>query len=624
MSQPPIPPPPQHKRMARPADADGAGVVARLERSYTGIPISQGVAIGPVFRASEPEVEITRHKILAADTAAEGARLDAAITQSRKQLVKLRDRLAILPEESQQEIAPLIDAYIRMIGPSRLVRGIRWRIEETLLNAESAVVEEAEAIAGAIVAQAEHGMSADDRAGLIRRADEVREIGRRLVRNLTRAPFRSFAGLPAGAVLVSEALRPADAALLDPARLAGVAAEEGGADGHTGVMLRALGVPAVLGAAGLAHAIRPGDLAVVDGTHGKVVLNPTPTTLAAARRAVTAFARERQRYARLRRLPAITQNGAEIELTANLELPLELPQIAQSGAHGIGLLRSEFLFMNRETVPDENTQTETYRAIVEAMEGDPVTIRTLDWGGEKEIEALSAAGIVPDIADANPALGLRGIRLLLRQPELFETQLAAILRAAIVGPVRVLLPMVTNVAEVRAARETYERVARRLRRRGDRLPEKLPPLGIMIETPGAALSADALALEADFFAIGTNDLTAYTLAVDRGEAELAALYDPLHPAVLRLVQFTAEAAVRMHMPVSVCGEMAGNPRLTPLLLGLGLRSFSMNAASVPRVKQVVRAVEIDACTRLARRVMEQSDAATIAELVDGFVARSTE
>ena len=225
--------------------------------------------------------------------------------------------------------------------------------------------------------------------------------------------------------------------------------------------------------------------------------------------------------------------------------------------------------MNRETMPDEDTQTETYRAIVEAMGGDPVTIRVLDWGGEKDIEALSSAGIVPDVADANPALGLRGIRLLLRRPELLETQFAAILRAAAAGPVRVMLPMVTTVAEVRAAREIYERVARRLRRRGERMPEKLPPLGIMIETPGAALSADALALEADFFAIGTNDLTAYTLAVDRGETDVAELYDPLHPAVLRLVQFATEAALRMRMPVSVCGEMAANPRLTPLLLGLG-------------------------------------------------------
>jgi phosphoenolpyruvate-protein phosphotransferase len=370
-----------------------------------------------------------------------------------------------------------------------------------------------------------------------------------------------------------------------------------------------------LGAVGLAHAIQPGDVAVVDGTAGVVVLNPGAATLMAARRAVTAFARERQRYAKLRRLPAVTADGETVELQANLELPIELSLIAQSGAHGIGLLRTEFLFMNRETVPDENTQTETYRTIVEAMGGDPVAIRVLDWGGEKDIEALSAAGIVPDVADANPALGLRGIRLLLRETELFETQLAAVLRAAVAGPVRVMLPMVTTVGEVRAARETYERVARRLRRRGERLPEKLPPLGIMIETPGAALSADALALEADFFAIGTNDLTAYTLAVDRGATDVAELYDPLHPAVLRLIQFATEAALRMRMPVSVCGEMAANPHLTPLLLGLGLR---MNAASVPRVKQMIRAVEIDACARFARRVMEQSDPATIAALVAEF------
>jgi phosphotransferase system enzyme I (PtsI) len=578
------------------------------------------VAIGPVFRASEPTPEITRQKIQAADCAAEGARLDAAIAQSRKQLTKLRGRLAVLPEESQTELAPLIDAYIRMLGSSRLIRGVRRRIDESLQSAEGAVVAEAEGIATAILAQAEPGMPADDRSSLTRRAEEVREIGRRLVRNLTRAPFRSFAGLPEGAVLISESLRPSDAALLDPSRLAGVATEEGGAEGHTSIMLRALGVPAVLGAPGLAHAIKPGDTAVIDGASGTVVLNPRPDTLATARRAVTAFARERQRFARLRRLPAETLDGETVELQANLELPIELPLIAQSGAIGIGLLRTEFLFMNRETVPDENMQTETYRSIVDAMGGDPVVIRVLDWGGEKDIEALSSAGIVPDVADANPALGLRGIRLLLRRTELLEMQLSAILRAANAGPVRVMLPMVTTVAEVRAARELYERVARRLRRRGERVPEKLPPLGIMIETPGAALSADALALESDFFAIGTNDLTAYTLAVDRAETDVAELYDPLHPAVLRLVQFATEAALRMRMPVSVCGEMAGNPRLTPLLLGLGLRSFSMAASSVPRVKQAVRSVEIDACARFARQVMDQSDPVKIAELISGFTA----
>lgn len=608
------PPVPQHKRLARIV----APAVVRPERVFPGIAVSPGVAIGLVFGASEPLPQIARQKIQASDIAAEGARLEAAIAQSRKQLGKLRARLAILPEESQAEIAPLIDAYIRMLGPSRLIRGVRRRIDETLLSAESAVVAEADAIAEAIMAQEEPGMTAEDRAGLERRGEEIREIARRLVRNLTHAPFKSFSALPDGAVLVSESLRPADAALLDPARLAGVAAEEGGADGHTAVMLRALGVPAVLGAAGVAHAIKPGDTAVVDGANGTVVLNPSPERLAAARRAAAAFARERQRYAKLRRLPSETLDGQAVELQANLELPIELSQIAQSGALGIGLLRTEFLFMNRETVPDEATQVETYRMIVEAMNGDPVTIRVLDWGGEKDIEALASAGLVPEITDTNPALGLRGIRMLLRQTELLETQFAAILRAAMAGPVRVLLPMVTTVGEVRAAREIYERIGRRLRRRGERIPDKLPPLGIMIETPGAALSADALALEADFFAIGTNDLTAYTLAVDRGESDVAALYDPLHPAVLRLVQFATEAALRMRMPVSVCGEMAGSPRLTPLLLGLGLRSFSMNAGAVPRVKQRVRSVEIDACARFARRVMEQSDPARIAELVQGF------
>ncbi len=592
----------------------------RAERRFQGIAAAAGVAIGPVFRATEPEIPKITPRIAAADIAAEGARLDAAILQSRKQLNKLRARLTVLPEESQAEIAPLIDAYLRMIGPSRLVRGVRRRVEETLMSAEGAVMAEAEAIVQAILDQAEAGINAEDRMGLNRRAEEVREIARRLVRNLTRTPFRSFLGLPDGAILVSESLRPSDAALLDPSRLAGVATDEGGTDGHTAVMLRALGVPSVLGAAGLTQAARPGDTLVVDGLTGVITLHPSPETLVTARRSVAAFARDRQRYARLRRLPAETLDGESVELQANFELPVELPLIAQSGAHGIGLFRTEFLFMNRDTVPDEAAQLEAYRTVVEAMNGDPVTIRVLDWGGEKEIEALSNAGLVPDLSDVNPAMGLRGLRLLLRRPELFETQLAAILRSSVYGQVRVLLPMVTTVGEVRAARETYERVARRLRRRGERVAEKLPPLGIMIETPGAALSADALALEADFFAIGTNDLTAHTLAVDRGESDVADMYDPLHPAVLRLIQFATEAALRMRMPVSLCGEMASDPRVTPLLLGLGLRAFSMNASAVPRVKQVVRTVDSDACVRFARKIMEQSDPEQIAVMLAKFAA----
>ena len=598
---------PPSKTKSLPAGAPGA------ERYMAGIAVSPGISIGTLYTAREPALDLARASIAASGVDAELARLEKAIAVSRKQLVKLRARLSVLPEDSQHEMAPMLDAYTQMLTNSRLVRHARKRIAERLVTAETAVHDEAEALAAAMLA-----IRGEDTASRQRRADEVRETGRRLLRNLTEKPFRNFSNLPQGAILIAETLRPADAALIDPARIAGLVTEEGGTDGHTAIMLRALGVPAVLGVPGLLAVAKPGMLAVLDGARGRLVLSPSHATLVEARRLVAGFARERQRLARLRRLPAETTDFEPVELQGNLELMAELPLVAQSGAAGIGLFRTEFLFMNRETLPDEAAQTEIYRTVVEAMDGDTVVIRVLDWGGEKDIDALVARGLVPDTLDHNPALGVRGLRLLLRQPDLFETQLAAILRASRAGPVRVLLPMVTNVAEVRAAREIYERVARRLRRRGEKLGDKLPMLGIMIETPGAALSADALALEADFFAIGTNDLAMYTLAVDRAATEVASLYDPLHPAVLRLIQFAVEAALRMRMPVSVCGEMAANPKLTPLLLGLGLRCFSMNASAVPRVKQAVRAVSIDDCARFARRVMEQSDPARIAELVAGF------
>ncbi len=587
------------------------------ERVLHGLAVSPGIGIGRLATATESTPQIERRELFDHQVAWEIERFDAAVAASRKQLAKLRARLSILPEDANRELEPLLDAYAQMLGNSRLIRGIRRAIAEKRINAEAAVADEAEALAEAMASS-----GSDDRAARQRRADEVREIGRRLLRNLTATPWRNYATLPDGSVLAAELLTPSDAALLEPARLAGVAAEEGGLEGHTAIMLRALGLPAVLGVAGLMEHATPGTTVVVDGTAGTVTLNPTPATLAAARRALAAYAREKQRLAKLRRLPAVTKDGETVELQANLELPIELPMIAQSGAVGIGLLRTEFLFMNRDDVPDEDVQAEAYAQVVDAMQGDPVTIRVLDWGGEKQIESLVSRGLVPGAGGDNPALGVRGIRLLLKETDLFETQLAAILRAALRGPVRVLLPMVTTPAEVREARDLYDRVARRLRRRGLDLPDPLPPLGIMIETPGAALAADSLALEADFFAIGTNDLAMYTLAVDRAETGASHLYDPLHPAVLRLMQFATEAALRMRMPVSVCGEIAGDPRLTPLLLGLGIRSLSMTSGAVPRVKQAVRSVAIDDCARFARAVMEQSDPARIASLVAEFKARA--
>jgi phosphotransferase system enzyme I (PtsI) len=568
---------------------------------FSGHPVSPGIGIGPVYEAAEPALSFTHKKIAASDIAGETARLEEAVAQSRKQLNKLKSRLAGLPEQSQTEISPLIDAYLHMLGNSRLIRGARARISDLLVGPEAAVIEEAEAQAEAILA-----LTGSDRAGRQRRADEVREISRRVLRNLTRLPFRSFANLAPGTILAAESLRPADAALIQPSNFAGIITAEGGADGHTAVMLRALGLPAVLGATGVLEAARPGTLAIIDGEAGEIILNPGPRSLELARERLAARSRTLRALAKLQRAPAETTDHVVIDLQANLELPFELPMIAESGAHGIGLMRSEFIFMNREALPDEDTQTQIYRGIIEAMDGDPVTIRVLDWGSDKEVEAL--AEYTPDTAEANPALGLRGIRLLLRHPDLFETQLAAILRAGAAGPVRIMLPMVGFQSEILAAWEIYDRVWRRLRRRGVRMSETRPALGIMVETPAAALAARHLAKHAEFFAIGTNDLTMYTLAADRSLPVGSKLYDPLEPTILRLIYETGVAAREAKIPVSVCGELASRPEAAPLLVGLGIRQLSMHGLAVPRVKRAIRAVSSKQCLAIAADALAAADA----------------
>jgi phosphotransferase system enzyme I (PtsI) len=404
---------------------------------------------------------------------------------------------------------------------------------------------------------------------------------------------------------------------MDPLRIGGFATAFGGADSHTAIVARALGLPAVMGIPEILVRARAGATVVVDGINGTVILDPLPATIEAYRRRQEEFTRERRVLGRLRRVPAVTRDGIDIRLEANLELPVELDQALACGAVGLGLVRTEFLFLNREDLPGEDEQYEFYASLVRGMDGRPVTLRTLDVGGDKLPEALEGVG---GAEAANPALGLRAIRLSLKDRRLLDTQLAAMLRAANDGPLRILLPMISSVDEIRRVREAMEQVARRLRRRGVTLPRNLPALGAMIEVPGAAVAADALAGEADFFAIGTNDLVQYTLAIDRSDERVAHLYNPLHPGVLRLIQFAVEAAVRRRIPISVCGEIAGDPRYAALLLGLGLRELSMTPRSIPRVKQRIRNLDIVAATRRARAIMDQSDSGRIAALLDDFNA----
>ncbi|MBV9523707.1 MAG: phosphoenolpyruvate--protein phosphotransferase [Alphaproteobacteria bacterium] len=581
----------------------------REERVVHGLPVSPGIAIGPAHISDHFDAAIPDYQIAPGEVEAERARFAAAVAVSVRQLRKLKTKAQNLPDSAAEEMGYLLDAHLSMLSSSRLVRGVERRIAEERRNAEIAVQAE--------IAEIGERFAAMRDAYLAARFDDIRVVGTRLIRNLVKKPFEGFATLAAGTVILAEELTPADIALMDPDRVAGFATALGGAESHTAIMARALALPAVVGAAGLFTEFERREIVIIDGTAGIVIVNPSAASVERYRARQGELQREQRQLEKLRRVPAVTRDGVEIVLHANLELPRELDQAVNAGGGGLGLVRTEFLYMNRPDLPGEDEQYEAFRALLKGMNGRPVTVRTLDVGGDKIADSLAE---VSGAVGANPALGLRAIRLSLKERKLLDTQLAAMLRAAVHGPLRILLPMICTLSELRRVREALGQVARRLRRRGIAIADPLPPLGVMIEVPGAALAADALAAEADFFALGTNDLIQYTLAIDRGDEQVAHLYDPLHPAVLRLIQFTIEAAGRARIPISVCGEMAGEPRFSALLIGLGIRELSMAPSNIPRVKRRIRALDTIAATRRARAIMDQWDSGRIAALLDDFNA----
>jgi len=590
---------------------DHAGPLARTARAggevvLDGLGVARGIAIGTLYLHDSGSIQVAERAIAPQKIEAECARFMAAAEGAGRQIEQLQEKAGNLGGSAAEELGYLLDAYRQMLHGSRLIRGVERRIRDEQVNAEAAVQQE--------IKQIVRGFEAMEDAYLSARIADIRDIGRRLLRNLTDTPYRPFTSLPKNAVIVAEEMTPADTALLDPRRVAGLATVMGGAESHTAIMARSLGLPSVLGIADLLGGVQGGEAVIIDGSNGLVVINPSAETLTHYRAERAAFLRSRRVLARLKNVPAITRDGARMMLQANMELPNELPAVLESGAEGIGLFRSEFVFMNRDDIPEEEEQYTLLRQVVEGMGGRTVTVRTFDAGGDKLAPALGCA-IGP-----NPSLGLRAIRLGLARPELLETQMAAILRASAHGPVRILIPMIATVGELRSTREVMNKVTKRLRQQGIAISDPPPLLGAMIEVPGAALSADAIAWHADFFAIGTNDLTQYTLAIDRSDEAVAHLYNPLHPAVLRLIQFAAEAAHRASIPVCVCGEMAGDPRYTALLLGLGIHELSMATSNLPVVKRRIRELNLAETTRMARTIMDQSDSARIAQLLDGFNA----
>lgn len=575
-----------------------------------GISVSSGIAIGPAWVIDQHGIPTPEYDIPANQVDKELKRLATAISKTQRQLAQLGQKASSL-STGAEDVGLLLEAYKRMLSGSRLVRGVEDLIREQRLNAEAAVQRQITAIRA--------GFAAMDDPYLAARADDVAEVGARLIRNLLQQHYNPFADVPEGSIVISEEITPADAAQMDPEKVSGMATVLGGAEGHAAIMARAIGLPAVSGIAELLRSIAHGDTVIIDGSKGEIVIRPEAATLQRYRQELAKKQREDKKLRTLRDVPSVTADGVKVTLCANIELPRDVDAAIEEGAAGIGLLRTEFMFMNRPDLPGEDEQYDQLRRLVNKLNGRPLTIRTLDVGGEKLATALGEhMGESP-----NPALGLRAIRLGLKVPRILDTQLAAILRASAHGPVRILIPMISSVAQMRQVREHVLQVERRLHRRGVKI-SGLPPIGAMIETPSAALTADALARVCDFFAIGSNDLTQYTLAIDRGDERVADLFDPFHPAVLRLIQFTAAAAWRSNIPVSLCGEIAGDPHATALLLGLGLRELSMSAPRLAAVKQEILACALPHAVAYAEKIMSMHDEAEIREMIQLGVAGAGE
>jgi len=535
--------------------------------------VARGYAIGRAVLLGAAALEVPHYRIAPEDVAAETARLKRALEQAGQELEMLAQTL---PEDAPKELAALLNVHRLLLADPLLTDQAFALIAERHYNAEWALTAQ-----GQILSEQ---FAAIEDEYLRERSADVRQVIERVLGVLSGSP--PMLPMPESGcgdeslVVVAHDISPADMIRLRGARFAAFCTDLGGATSHTAIVARSMGVPAVVALGTACALINDGDTVIVDGQHGAVMVNPPPAVLDEYRRRQQAFLDERAELALLRDEPAVTLDGISVTLNANIELPEEAEQALAAGAQGIGLFRSEFLFMGRSDLPGEEEQYQAYASVIKTMAGRPVTIRTLDIGADKTLDGEASVA-------TNPALGQRAIRYCLARPEMFATQLRAILRASAHGPVKLLLPMVAHMHEIEATRAALESAKRELEARGQPYAASIP-LGAMVEVPAIAIAIEPFAEQLDFLSIGTNDLIQYTLAIDRGDHDVANLYDPLHPAVLRLIAHTINAGERAGIPVAVCGEMAGESRLTRLLLGLGLTEFSMHPQQLLDVKREIR------------------------------------
>jgi phosphoenolpyruvate-protein phosphotransferase (PTS system enzyme I) len=573
--------------------------VSAVSFTMHGIGVSGGIAIGHAHLFAGMSAEVDHYEISGADIAREQRRYDRALKEVKEELRSLTESVR---HSAAFELAPFVNVHLMLLEDAAFTEAPRDIIREQRCNAEWALRIQLDEL----LAQ----FKDIEDSYLREREDDVRQVAERILgalagtqRRMAMKPVRDDA-----TILVARELSPADVLLFREHPFAAFITDLGGATSHTAIIARSMNIPAIVALHHARSLIREDELIVVDGTQGVVIVNPDRHVLAEYRLKQNEARLERDKLKRLKSAPAATLDGAPIQLYANIELPTDVETVKAAGATGIGLFRTEFLFMNRRDSPDEDEQYEAYRQVVEGMKGLPVTIRTLDLGADKNVDGVVNNAI-------NPALGLRAIRYCLAEPQVFNTQLRAILRASRHGKVQILIPMLSTWNEVTQALAAVKQAKEQLRDEGIKYDE-YTPLGGMIEVPAAAIALPMFIRKLDFLSVGTNDLIQYTLAIDRADDRVAHLYDPLHPAVLNLLAGVIRTAQQHEKPIAVCGEMAGDVELTRLLLGFGLRHFSMHPAHLLSVKQRVLMTSLPDIAPIVARILKADEPEKMQALIE--------
>ncbi len=562
-------------------------------RELRGIAASPGTATAPAFLfADDYDASVPSYQIESTDIESEFSRFEEAIAAAKVEVTALRDKALAVAGAEQ---AAIFDAHLMMLDDPEVAERVEDNLKRQLVNVESIIL----ALEKGMIDQ----LSSSPDSYIQERVSDVHDVVRRILGHLLHKERFTLADIQTDVIVIAHDLLPSDMVGMARGRIKGIATEAGGRTSHAAILARAFEIPAVLGIGSFLSDMKSGVPLIVDGDRGILVIDPDAGALRKEKAAQSQRMLREREFANIRNVPASTKDGTRVLLKANIEVPEEVESVAEHNADGIGLFRSEFLFLGGH-VPGEESQFRAYKKVIESMSGKPVTIRTLDIGGDKVLPELGAQD------EKNPLLGWRAIRFCLSKTEIFRTQLRAILRASVFGDVRIMFPMISTTEELIKARGILEEAQWECRARGQDVPERIKA-GIMIEVPSAALCADILARSADFFSIGTNDLTQYTMAVDRGNEKVAYLHEPYNPAVLRLIRTTIEAARKAQIEVSLCGEMAADPGAAVLLLGLGLRELSMSAVSIPEVKRMLLSMKIADAESLAAAVMNMNSSTEV-------------